>query len=421
MNKVLNEIADLIEAAASKPDFLDALFGMNKTDAQRGKPVVIFGSGSLGKEMRLALARNGVQPVAFCDNDSNRVGSTIDGLPVIGFDSLLRNHRNSLIAIAALKHREAIARQLLDAGISTANITCRGAESDFVYMYSMIGTQVLFSGYADQCRPESYMDFLINRQDRIARAHGLLHDAKSQSLLITKLALMASRGSFDIFCNFIREFSEPYREFGLAGYEGTPEDYYYFNNDVINLADGEIYVDVGAYDGDTVETFVEACRRKNIEYKHIFAFEPDGVCYEKLRSSSGKYTRITCLPLGLWSEPTTLRFKSSGNAVHDQAAEIASDGDMEIKVVSLDSFLKGDRVTFIKMDPGGNVIPQVLRGAADTIRKHRPKLVAGAYHGADSIFEIPLLAYELCPVYKISLRHNTFHLCDTDMLATCGT
>lgn len=419
MNRVLSEIVRLIEAAAGKPDFLDALFGENKEQALHGKPVVIFGSGSLGKEICSTLTRNGVQPVAFCDNDFRKAGNVIERLPIISFDELLRDHKNSLIVIAALKHRAEVAGQLLKAGFPASDIACLDESSDFIYMYSMVGTQVLFSVYESESQPESYLDFLISNQDKIAQAHELLQDAKSKALLITKLALMASRGNFELFRTFISNFSEPYREFGLAGYNGTPEDHYYFNNDVIDISDGEIYVDVGAYDGDTVETFIEACRLKHVEYGKIVAFEPDKACYERLISTSAKYRDTTCYSVGLWSESTILRFKSSEIAVHDQAAYISEAGDVEIEVLSLDDFLKGESVTLIKADPGGNVIPQVLHGAANTIRKYRPNLAVGAYHGAASIYEIPLLIHDLCPAYRMSLRHSTFHLCDTDLFATC--
>jgi FkbM family methyltransferase len=419
MNSVLREIVSLTETSAGKPGFLDALFGPAKANALQGSSVVIFGAGSLGCEMLMALSRNGVRPAAFCDNDKSKAGVIVNGLPVIAPQELYSSHGNSLIVIASLKHRASIARQLLDAGFPAANICCATDDAEFIYMYSMIGTQALLIDYEAQCKGENYLDFLILNQDKIAQAHDLLQDAKSRSLMITKLALLASRGSFWLFCSFIREFSESYREFGFAGYEGTPEDYYYFNNDVLNLADGEIYVDIGAYDGDTIETFLAACQRKNIDYEKIIAFEPDITLFAKLKHASATYPKVSCHRLGLWSETTTLRFKSSGNVIHDQAAIISEIGDTVIEVVSLDDFLQGEKVTLIKMDPGGNVIPQVLLGAANTIKAYRPKLAAGAYHGIGSIFEIPLLVNKLCPEYRISLRHNTCHLCDTDLFAIC--
>jgi len=84
----------------------------------------------------------------------------------------------------------------------------------------------------------------------------------------------------------------------------------------------------------------------------------------------------------------------------------------------MDDFLKGEHVSFIKMDPGGNVIPAVLKGAARTIAHNKPKLAIGAYHTIESIYEIPLLVHSICSDYRLYLRHNTYHLCDTVLYAT---
>lgn len=112
-----------------------------------------------------------------------------------------------------------------------------------------------------------------------------------------------------------------------------------------------------------------------------------------------------------------MRFISSEKAIHDQAGIISGTGDVEIEVVSLDDFLAGQEASFIKMDPGGNVIPEAIKGSATTLAKFRPKLAVGAYHGLESIYELPLLLNQICPDYRLYLRHNTFHLCDTDLYA----
>ena len=98
---------------------------------------------------------------------------------------------------------------------------------------------------------------------------------------------MASEGNFQLFKDFILSYSQPVLNFGFGNYEGTPEDYYYFNNDVLKLEPGEVYVDVGAYDGDTVQTFTQACQRLQLEYAWIHAFEPDPQCYQALLKNTG--------------------------------------------------------------------------------------------------------------------------------------
>lgn len=420
MNSVSKQIVECIDSAREKPGFLDVLFGEHKQEALQGTPVVLFGAGGLGEELCSTLHTHGVYPVCFCDNNDSRKGSMYCGIPVITFQELKESFQNSLIVIASHKYMGPMTDQLLDNGFSRDRVLCKVSDvsAPIVFMYSMIGTQCLFAGYKQQCGTRTVMDTLLEHEQSLLDAYGLFADKHSQGLFISKLALMASDRNFDLFRNFIQSYSQPVLELGFGNYDGTPEDYYYFNNDVISLSPDEVYVDVGAYDGDTVYSFVEACRKNWVNYTKIHAFEPDPHCYQALVKNTADFKNVVCHPSGVWSQSQVLRFKSSENGIHDQAGAIDLSGNIDINVVSLDDYLRGEEVSFIKMDPGGNVIPEAIRGAAGIIAQHRPKLALGAYHALESLFEIPLLVHEICADYKLFLRHNTYHLCDTDLFAT---
>lgn len=420
MNDVLKQIAGHIDSARNAKGFLDVLFHTHKQEALNGKPVVLFGAGGLGKELYSTLKSNGVFPACFCDNDSSKNGSLYCGIPIISLEELKKKHKNSLVVIASQKHSASVAKQLQNNGFCTDQVLCKEPNTNtyLAFMYSMVGTQSLFTEYKRHRSSDTLIDVLCQNEQRVSDAYNLFDDQKSRELFITKLALMASNGYFQLFKDFMLSFSEPIREFGFFKYEGTPEDYYYFNNDVLSLSQNEVYVDVGAYDGDTVETFVQACNKNQVKYKHIYAFEPDPQCYRSLVKNTAAHKNISCHQLGLGSQSGVLRFMSSNNAVHDQAGSISKTGDIEIQVVTLDDFIKHEEVSFIKMDPGGNIIPDVIKGAVNTIAKYKPKLALGAYHSLEAIYEIPLLVKSICPDYKLYLRHNTFHLSDTALYAT---
>jgi len=76
------------------------------------KKTVIFGAGQGGRMIRRLLAA-GCDTVAFCDNDAEKQGRTLDGLPVIAPDDLLELAPDC-VHIAALNRDAArsIARQL---------------------------------------------------------------------------------------------------------------------------------------------------------------------------------------------------------------------------------------------------------------------------------------------------------------------
>lgn len=420
MKRIREQIMWRLDAAKDKPEFLSVLFGEHRQEALLGAPVVLFGAGGLGAELCSTLRTHGVYPVCFCDNSSSKKGSVYCGIPVITFQELKESFRNSLIVIASHKYMESMTNQLLENGFSTNHIFCKMSDAfaPIVFMYAMIGTQCLFASYKQQCGTRTVLDVLLDHEQSLLEAFNVLADQHSRGLFISKLALMASGGNFELFKNFILSYSQPVLEFGSGHYDGTPEDYYYFNNDVFSLSSGEVYIDVGAYDGDTVHTFVQACHRNRVDYKWIHAFEPDPNCYRALLKNTAAYRNISCQQMGVWAQSQVLRFSTSESGIHDQAGTIDHSGNIEIEVVSLDDYLQGEEATLIKMDPGGNVIPEAIRGAAETIAKYKPKLALGAYHSVKSIFEIPLLIHRICPDYKLYLRHNTYHLCDTDLFAT---
>jgi len=422
-NQGKNVMTLIMERVAAYPKglgFLDALFRGRKKDVLNRTPFILFGAGSGGKGLCLTLRVHGLEPMFFCDNDSSKHGNMCCAIPIISFDELARHHRKAIVVIASPKHRVAMYQQLLESGFRSEDIMCKPFDRlvPLVFMYSdYFGTQAVLSNYKTQGHPLSVTDYLKENQELLAKAYELLGDQHSRNLFIDKYALMASEDNFQIFCDFITSYSQPILDYGLTFFDWTTEDYYYFSNDIFSLSPDEVYVDVGAYDGDTVHTFIEACRRNNIDYRWIYAYEPDPDCYRALLTNTAEYQRLTCYQLGVWSQSGVVRFRTSKQSVHDQAGSIDPGGDIEIRVVALDEHLPAQRISLMKMDPGGDVIPRALLGAAEIIGRYRPKLAVGAYHSLRSLFEIPLLVHQLCPRYELFLRHNTTHLCDTDLLA----
>lgn len=419
MGNIISQIIANLKELEGKAQILDYIFGNRKQDILKGKELVLFGAGELGQEILYMFNNIGINPVCFCDNNLTKEGSEFCGLPVITFETLKNKYHNCFVLVSTQKHNKVISNQLLDNDFNLEHLFCTNSNpsTQMIYMFAMVGTQNLLTGYQEQANKQPLLEILVKNTNQIQQAWTLLEDQKSKDLLVSKLTLLASEGDFNCFREFITDFSEPLNEFGGLEYEGTPEDYYYFHNDVYNLSPHEILVDVGAYDGDSIETFIQECEQNRINYEHIYAFEPDPKCFEKLLANTQNITNVTNLKLGLWSESKTLHFITSENAIHDQAGIISDKGKFSINVVSLDDYLKGRPVTIIKMDPSGNVIPEALQGAKQTIKQYSPILILGAYHALESIFEIPLLVHSICPDYKLFLRHNTYHLCDTDLYA----
>ena len=176
----------------------------------------------------------------------------------------------------------------------------------------------------------------------------------------------------------------------------------------------EIFVDGGAFDGDTIRGLMKLSEEKGV-YKHIYAFEPDPQNYLKLRKFVSDYPNITCYKKGLYSRETTLEFLS-GAGMESSVNEFVIERDADcrqfetinIEVCSIDNVVK-DRVTYIKMDIEGSEI-EALRGGENTIRRYKPKLAISIYHNTEDLWEIPLYIKEIVPDYKLYVEHHLFSL-----------
>lgn len=416
MNPLLHHLQDSLALAPRESDFLPWLLGDQEAAIREGTPLVMFSAGQVGKELCQTLSFLGIYPVCFCDNNPEKIGGTYAGLPVISFEQLLAEHRQSLILIATQAHFSAVQSQLLEAGFPKKQILGRTLDmgTPFNFMSSLLHTQMTLFRHA--LKERSFLDLYRQDEVKIQAAFDLLADEKSKALFLDKLSLIASGGNVELFKRFILTYSEPLR-LGMGPSTKAGELHCYFHNDVITLQPDEIYVDVGAFDGDSIHSFIENCTQQGISYHHIYALEPDPVCYKNLLANTQAYPRLSCRQLGAWSHSGTLRFLSSGKAHLETNGAICDSGDIEIKVVSLDDFLS-EPATLIKMDPPGDVMAEVLRGAASHIARNRPKLAVGAYHSPSTLYELPLLVNELCPDYRLYLRHNAWCINETDLFAT---
>lgn len=417
MNEVIRMIIDIITAAPANSQFLDWLFGSHKTSVLAGAPVVLYGTGNLGKDFLITLNKHGVSPICFCNSDDSKSGSIFCGLPVISVNELKQHHLNSIIVIATQTYAADVKKKLLNIGFMRDLLLW---PSDFDMATALFFTppnQLTIDASRTRSQKE-WINILCKNEDEISRAYNILADQKSKDLYIAKLATMVAYQNLCLFKKFMTSFSEPIKEFGLICFQPYgPENYFYFNNDVFSLSEDEVYVDVGAHDGDSVGEFVQACINQKINYKHIYAFEPDPQYYSALTESTGSYKNISCHKLGIWSKTETLRFQSSVKTAVTGSSSINPQGDIEIQTVSLDAFLNGKGISLLKMDPPGNIIYEAIKGATSTIAHFRPKLALGAYHSVEAIFKIPLLIHEICQDYKMYLRHNSWGIGETDLIA----
>jgi len=185
--------------------------------------------------------------------------------------------------------------------------------------------------------------------------------------------------------------------------------------------DGEIFVDAGAYVGDSLERFIWSV---NGVFRHIHAFEPGGAQFAALKKRVGRLREewaldpdsISVVNKALSSETRVVRVHNTSHLIQTSIESIELDDDnsvsSEIQTVSLDSYLNGQKYTLLKVDVEGSEA-DLLVGARKSIVTHRPRIALSVYHFPTDIFELPLQAQQINEDYIFSMGHHSSQLMDT--------
>ncbi len=145
----------------------------------------------------------------------------------------------------------------------------------------------------------------------------------------------------------------------------------YFDTDIVNCDENEIFVDCGGGIGDTVQSY------RNVfgDYSKCYIYEPDGSNIEKIRKNLDGFQDVV--------------IRAAGVGDH---IEISLDDDLD------------EPVTFIKMDLEGFEIPAII-GAKNHILNDQPKLAISLHHIVSDMWEIPRLIDSICPDHRFYIRH----------------
>ncbi len=174
-------------------------------------------------------------------------------------------------------------------------------------------------------------------------------------------------------------------------------------------SDCEHYVDLGAYNGDTIR---ELLSYTDGRYGSITALEPDRKTFKKLKKyADASVPDARLFQAGSWSEPGTQLFASKGgrnstllpvrHAVsHDQHTTA-------VAVESVDHVMDGLPCTRIKIDVEGAEY-ETLLGAKQTIQRCRPALDLSAYHRSEDLYELPLLLESFGVPMQIAMLHHPY-------------
>lgn len=189
-------------------------------------------------------------------------------------------------------------------------------------------------------------------------------------------------------------------------------DYQEYAHPRVRARAGDVIVDAGAHVGKVSAMFAGACGPSGV----VYAFEPDPQNFSQLQHRCSKAKNIVPIHAGVWSTSGSLSFD---NLEGSASRSLSESGGIRVPVVSLDDFFAepGRRVpTLMKFDVEG-AESATLTGAAETIRRHKPRLMVSAYHKPSDIWDLAEHILSIRADYKIYLGHHNFYHTETDLYA----
>lgn len=339
-------------------------------------PIVIYGAGYLGRKLAELLRGNGYSVLAFADRDSKKWRQQICGLPTMSPEEAANLYGQSAVFIVSVwtngDKYVRIKEHLQNSG-------CEGNKISSI-LPAMWKFHKHFLPYFCLDLPQN----IVANQDKIQRVYELMEEEESRRQFLAHVRLH--------LLNEIENLPVP-----------TPE---YFHTGVFTPLKDEIYVDCGAYVGDTVQKFHDAYQG---EYQSIVAFEPDESNFKRLKqlAETLNITQIRMHQNAVWSTDETLYFEAMGNYGSYVDGAIPRTGQesrllREVQAVSLDSSLQ-EVPTLIKYDVEGSEL-DALAGTQRIIKEHSPVLAVCLYHRQSDLWEIPLYIHSLNPSYRFYIR-----------------
>ena len=335
--------------------------------------LILFGTGKLGRRTLKGLREIGIEPLAFCDNNPKIWGERIEGLKVLSPSEAVRDLGNKAAFVVtiwndALGHPLDEVREKLQ---SLGEVT-------------VLSFLPLYWKYPKQFLPYFSLDLaskiLGNRED------------------ILKLSLLIS--DKDSRTNFFENIKSRF----LSELQILPQPIakeIQFKNEFIKTNTEEVFIDGGAYNGDTVKLLLNS---SPFAFKEIIALEPDPINF----SSLNRYVKeldpevgrkIRTIPVAIGNKNGEITFDGTGT----EQAQISSSGAIAVQCARIDDLFKGKEVTYIKMDIEG-AEPEALDGAVAIISQHSPVLAISIYHQINHLWKLALMIYKMNKNYSFFFR-----------------
>lgn len=330
------------------------------------REIVIHGTGNTSELYQKCISREELPVIAYADNNPAKQGSVYHGLPVWSVDDVSGEGKFILVCSLNCRTNIAICEQLRGRGLEAWPLDA--------YVFG-------------------------KNYDKIMRAMEMLADAESRNIYADMILK--------------RIANEPVTDFSPRQYFAVPA--------FAGEAPGEVFVDMGAFVGDTVERYLF---ERSGTFGKIYAFEPYlpnyqamQVRFARLRQEWGLLDDQLLPICGGVGRETGMSSIEAGNNNGGFGAGFRENGTGNLQhIYALDEYFKDIHVDFLKADIESYEL-DMLWGAEKVLRRDRPKLALAIYHNASDMYTIINFLAEMDLGYNFALRQHSPTYAETVLYA----
>jgi FkbM family methyltransferase len=311
-----------------------------------GDKVILFGAGGCGR-MVLRKLREQIHPIAFTDNSPSLWGRTVDDLHVFSPQEAASKYARQATFLACIWGHAAHDRMADRIG----QLRTLGCEAAVPFGF-------LFWKYPEKFLPYFCLDLphkVLAQKSPIRAAMQLWSDNFSREEYVAQVGF---RMSMD-----------------LAVISRIVGGTHYFPPDLIFLREYEVFVDCGAFDGDTIADFVRVTAGR---FQRLVAFEPDPLTYPKLQDRIRKLEPEIRAKIELRREATGRKPELSNIEAPGTMMSTIGSGSSVVQVNDLDSALASidhlHQVRYRGLRARGidGSVPSACTNSADSGVEHLP-------------------------------------------------
>lgn len=366
--------AELESLLSTDPDAAVAKICAPVEEAMRhASGFVLAGAGTAGRWVASRLRRSGSRIHCFADNRAHLIGPEVDGVPVLPPSDAVSRYGDAAFVVTVFNPKEL-----------TSQLHALGVANPVLWTWLTWALPEQFLPYYDLDLPNT----MVAAADDVLRVFDLLDDEKSRETLIDQVRFRLTLDSDSQ--SPPADMADMYAEPGIC--LPTPDD---------------VYVDVGAFDGDSIITHLE---RTGGNTRRIIAIEADPNNLPALRARIDKLPThvkqvvdVHALAVGAQRGRATFYADGTLSSSMYSLPNVTDANMVTVDVVTLDELLADTGASYVKIDIEG-AEPLALAGAKKTLATGQAVWATCLYHAPEHLWTLPLQIAGSGASYRHAIR-----------------